>query len=107
MRFLKLNNKNWTRLCKGEVQAQQLKIDFKEVDITMKFEIGQKIKIESIEDSGRKRVKKDKIGEIVGVTSRVIVLQYKNYKESLSVADFQKYKIFIRADKKWIRLKIK
>lgn len=107
MRFLKMNNKNWKRLCKGEVQAQQLEIDFKEFDGGMKFEVGQKIKIESIEDNGRKRVKKDKIGEIVSVTKRIIVLQYENYKESLSVSDFQKYKIFVRFNGNWVRLKVK
>lgn len=73
----------------------------------MKFIIGQKIKIESIEEVGKKRIKKDKIGEIVEVTKRIIVLQYANYKESLSIADFQKYKIYLRVDKDWIRLKIK
>jgi hypothetical protein len=73
----------------------------------MKFEIGQKIKIESSEGTFPKKSKTIKIGEIVSVTKRVIVLQFKNYKESLSVADFQKYNIFIRANKKWIQLKIK
>jgi len=73
----------------------------------MKFKIGQKIKVESIEEVGKKRLKKDKIGEIVSVTKRIIVLQYENYKESLSIADFQRYKIYIRANKKWVQLKIK
>lgn len=73
----------------------------------MRFEKGQKIKIESAEEAGKKRLKTDKIGEIVEVTKRVIVLQYKNYRESLSIADFQKYKIFVRSKKKWIQLKIK
>ncbi|MDR3598426.1 hypothetical protein [Clostridium sp.] len=73
----------------------------------MKFEIGQKIKVESIEEVGKKRLKKDKIGEIVSVTKRIIVLQYEKYKESLSVADFQRYKIYIRANKNWVQLKIK
>ncbi|EKQ56289.1 MULTISPECIES: hypothetical protein [unclassified Clostridium] len=107
MRFLKTNNKNWKLLCKGEVQAKQLEIDFKDVDITMKFEVGQKIKIERAEEVGKKRLKSNKIGEIVDVTKRIIVLQYENYKESLSVADFQKYKIYIRNNNNWVRLKIK
>jgi hypothetical protein len=73
----------------------------------MKFEVGQKIKIEKSEEVGKRRLSSCKIGEIVSVTKRIIVLQYENYKESLSVADFQKYNIFVRANKKWIRLKIK
>jgi outer membrane protein assembly factor BamA len=73
----------------------------------VEFKIGQKIKIESIEETGKKRLKTDKIGEIVEVTKRIIVLQFKNYRESLSVADFQRYKIFVRANKNWIQLKIK
>lgn len=73
----------------------------------MKFEKGQKIKIESIEGTYPKKIKNIKIGEIVEVTKRVIVLQYEHYRESFSVADFQKYNIFIRANKKWIQLKIK
>jgi len=35
MRLLKTNNKNWKRLCKGEVQAKQLEINFKECDGNM------------------------------------------------------------------------
>ena len=35
MRFLKTNNKNWKRLCKGELQAKQLEIIFKEVGENM------------------------------------------------------------------------
>lgn len=31
-----MNNKNWKRLCKGEIQAQQIQIDFKEVEIERK-----------------------------------------------------------------------
>lgn len=73
----------------------------------MKFEIGQKIKIESSEGTFPKKSKTTRIGEIVSVTKRVIVLKFKNYRESFSVADFQKYNIFIRANKKWIQLKIK
>lgn len=107
MRFLKMNNKNWIRLCKGEVQAQQLEIDFKEVDITMKFEIGQKIKIEKSEEVGKRRLNSSKIGDIVSVTKGIIVIQYENYKESLSVADFQKYNIFLRSNGNWVKLKIK
>lgn len=73
----------------------------------MKFEAGQKIKIECVEEVGKKRLKSNKIGEIVDVTKRIIVLQYKNYKESLSIADFQKYQIYLRVNKNWVRLKIK
>ena len=31
MRFLKMNDRNWKRLCKGEVQVKQLEINFEEV----------------------------------------------------------------------------
>ena len=30
MRYLKLNNKNWKRLCKHEIEAEQQKMNFKE-----------------------------------------------------------------------------
>jgi hypothetical protein len=108
MRFLKTNNKNWKRLCIGEVQAKQLEINFNETGgEPMKFEVGQQIKVESIEGTFPKKSKTIKIGKIVEVTKRIIVIQYENYKESFSVADFQKYEIFIRTDNRWIRLKIK
>ena len=73
----------------------------------MKFEKGQKIKIENIEEVGKKRFKRERIGTIADVTKRIIVLQYENYRESLCIADFQKYKIFVRANETWIQLKIK
>jgi len=73
----------------------------------MKFEVGQQIKIEGSEGTFPKKSKITKIGKIVDVTKRIIVIQYKNYKESFSIADFQKYEIFIRNNNKWIPLKIK
>lgn len=73
----------------------------------MKFEIGQKIKIESSEGTYPKKNKNIKIGEIVALTKRFIVIQYENYRESFSIGDFQRYKIFIRANRKWIQLNIK
>lgn len=73
----------------------------------MKFEIGQKIKIESSEGTFPKKTKTTKIGEIVEVTNKFIVIQYKNYRESYCIADFQQYNIFIRVKNEWIQLKIK
>lgn len=73
----------------------------------MKFELGQQIKIEGSEGTFPKKSKITKIGKIVDVTKRIIVIQYKNYKESFSIADFQKYEIFIRNNNKWIQLTIK
>lgn len=35
MRYLKTNNNNWRKLCKGEVKAKQLEINFKECDRKM------------------------------------------------------------------------
>jgi hypothetical protein len=35
MRYLKTNNNNWRKLCKGEVKAEQLQINIKE-DLAMK-----------------------------------------------------------------------
>lgn len=73
----------------------------------MKFEIGQKIKIESSEGTFPKKSKVIKTGKIVAVTKRFIVIQYKNYRESFSISDFQQYKIYIRDNKKWVQLNVK
>ena len=73
----------------------------------MRFQVGQMIKVESNEGTYPKKSKITKIGKIVEVTKRFIVLQYKNYRESFSIADFQKYKIFIKANSKWVQLKIR
>lgn len=73
----------------------------------MKFEVGQKIRI-SRHEGNRKTEEnfKTKIGVISAVSKHNIVLQFENYKESFSIGDFQNYKMEIRANKKWIQLKI-
>ena len=74
----------------------------------MKFEIGQKIRVSRHE--GNKKTEENfriKIGSIVAVSRYNIVLQFKNYRESFSIADFQKYKIETKSNKKWVQLKIK
>jgi len=73
----------------------------------MKFEVGQQIKVEGSEGTFPKKTKITKIGKIIDVTKKIIVIQYKNYRESFSIADFQQYEIFIRANSNWIKLKIK
>lgn len=50
MGFLKLNNRNWTRLCKGEIQAKQLKIDLKECVGMTKEDEGRTVKVILIDD---------------------------------------------------------
>lgn len=74
----------------------------------MKFEIGQKIRI-SRHEGNKKTAEnfKTKIGFISAVSKHNIVLQFKNYKESFSLGDFQDYIIEIRTNKKWVQLKIK
>lgn len=72
----------------------------------MKFEVGQTIKVESSEGTFPKKSKTTKIGKIVYVTKRIIVIQYKNYRESFNIADFQRYAIFIRANNNWIKLRL-
>lgn len=50
MGFLKLNNRNWTRLCKGEIQAKQLEIKFKKAGENMtKEDEGKEVIIESVD----------------------------------------------------------
>ena len=50
MRFLKTNNQNWKRLCKGEVQAKQLEIKFKEVvEYMTKEDEGKTVKVISVD----------------------------------------------------------
>lgn len=45
-----MNNKNWKRLCIGEVQAKQLEINFKEVGGNMtKEDEGKTVKVISID----------------------------------------------------------
>lgn len=73
----------------------------------MKFKKGQTIKVEITEGTYPKKIKITKIGPIIEVTKRIIVIQYKNYRESFSIADFQQYNIFIRTNKNWMQLKIK
>ncbi|MCE5221871.1 MAG: hypothetical protein LLF98_11590 [Clostridium sp.] len=109
MRFLKTNNKNWTRLCKGEIQAKQLEINFNETGgEIMKFGVGQKIRISRHEGNRNTEENfKTRIGDIVAVSNHNIVLQFENFRESFNVADFGQYKIEVRVDKKWIQLKIK
>lgn len=50
MGFLKLNNRNWTRLCKGEIQAKQLKIDLKERVGMTKEDEGKAVKVISVDN---------------------------------------------------------
>lgn len=108
MRYLKTNNNNWRKLCKGQVQAKQLEINFNETGgEIMKFEKGQTIKVEITEGTYPKKIKITKIGQIVEVTKRIIVIQYKNYRESFSIADFQQYDIYLRVNGKWDKLNIK
>lgn len=66
MRFLKMNNKNWKRLCKGEVQAKQLEINFKEVNGNMnKEDEGEIVKVISVDSQDeRYGIQKDDLGEI-------------------------------------------
>lgn len=50
MRFLKTNNKNWKLLCKGEVRAKQLEIEFKECDGAMtKWDEGKEVIVTSVD----------------------------------------------------------
>jgi len=45
-----MNNKNWKRLCKGEVQAKQLKINLKEVSVNMtKEDEGKTVKVIAVD----------------------------------------------------------
>lgn len=44
MRFLKTNNKNWRKLCKGELKSKQLEINFKKNNTEIKNKGRQKIK---------------------------------------------------------------
>lgn len=48
MRFLQTNNRNWKRLCKGEIQAKQ--VEFKECEMVMtKDDEGKTIKVTTID----------------------------------------------------------
>ena len=47
------------------------------------------------------------MGTIAAVSKHNIAVQFENYVESFSIADFQQYKIEVRVDKKWVQLKIK
>ena len=74
----------------------------------MKFETGQKIRISRHE--GTKKTEENfriRIGFVAAVSKHNIVLQFENYRESFSIGDFQNYKMEIRANKKWVQLKIK
>ena len=52
MRFLKMNNKNWKRLCMEEVQAKQLEINFKEVGRNMsKEDEGKEVIVISVDSA--------------------------------------------------------
>jgi hypothetical protein len=55
-----MNNKNWTKLCKGEIQAKQLEINFKEdiVSDDKSFEVKRKSDIKKDKKSGCKYDKK-------------------------------------------------
>ena len=66
MRYLKTNNSNWKRLCKGEVQAKQLEISLKEVCRNMtKEDEGKKVKVMSVDSEDEKYgIQKDDLGEI-------------------------------------------
>lgn len=56
MRYLKTNNSNWKRLCKGEIQAKQLEINFNETgDEIMKFTVGEKIRNSRYEGIERRK----------------------------------------------------
>jgi len=48
MRYLKTNNSNWRKLCKGEVQAKQLEINFKECGGMTKEE-GKTVKVIAVD----------------------------------------------------------
>ena len=52
MKFLKINNKNWIKLCKGELKAKQLEIDFKKSDI----KDNRQQKIKNIDDLNNRSV---------------------------------------------------
>ena len=74
----------------------------------MKIEKGQKIRITRWE--GTKAVKshfKVRIGTIEAVNEYNFTVQFKNYRESFNVSDFQQYDIEVRVDKKWVKYKIK
>ena len=74
----------------------------------MKLEAGQKIRVTRHE--GEKKTKenlKTRIGTIVAKNERHVTVQFKNYRESFCIADFEQYKIEVRVDKQWIQLKIK
>lgn len=73
----------------------------------MKFEVGQTIKVEYSEGTYPEKKEVRKIGKIVEVTKRFIVIQYENYKESYIIADFKQYDIFIKLNKRWVQLKLK
>jgi hypothetical protein len=46
-----MNNRNWKRLCKGEIKAEQVEIDFKECEMAMtKEDEGRIVKVVSIDD---------------------------------------------------------
>lgn len=66
MRFLKTNNKNWKRLCKGEVQAKQLEINLKEaVEDMTKEDEGKTVKVISVEPTDECRmIQVGDLGEI-------------------------------------------
>lgn len=66
MRFIKTNNRNWKRLCKGEVQAKQLEINFKEVNGNMnKEDEGKTVKVISVEPTDESRmIQVGDLGEI-------------------------------------------
>lgn len=50
-----MNNKNWKRLCKGEVQAKQLEIDFKKVGGNMtENDEGKEVKIILVDSEDEK-----------------------------------------------------
>lgn len=73
----------------------------------MKLEIGQKIRISRYEGKKIKEHFKSEIGTIIAKSSHNITVQFKNFKESFCVADFEQYQIEVRVDKKWVRIKIK
>lgn len=76
MRFLKTNNSNWRKLCKGEVQAKQLEIYIKENKRTMnEKDQGKKVKIMSVDSEDEKHgIQVGDLGEIDSVISGVMVM---------------------------------
>lgn len=75
-KYLVLNNKNWKRLCKGELQVKQLEINLKEVYGNMtKEDEGKKVKIISVDSEDEKYgIQIDDLGETDGVLGSELIM---------------------------------